>query len=161
MNSHDTATAQLEPIMRTTQRTKSYKSRKPADVQQAVITKASLGDTNSQIARDLGIARTTVASILSPAEISQHVEEIRSDFVLAGDLWKARKVMRQKLDKGSESAATTILRGFNVLQSNPKVEVNVLNVGAQAYAQRMQARELETETTISSVPTTSDDPSST
>lgn len=104
---------------------KPRRSNKPPLVKAAVIAKAMLGTSNTQIAEDLDINRNTVRAILSESELQQHVKEVRSDLVLGGDLWKARKVMREKLEKGSESAATSILKGFNVLQTRPEVSVNV------------------------------------
>lgn len=148
-------TAQLIPRL-------GYRSRKPARIQQAILAKATIGESKAKIAEDLGIAKQTVYNFLSQPEISQHVSELRSDMVLNGDLVKSAKVLRRKLNKGSESAATTILKGFNVLQSNPKVEINIANFGAQNYAQRMAQRHAEQNeaitlessenTTISSAP---------
>lgn len=157
---HEVSTSQQDsppndsqPILATLIETKAPKrkrqSRMPLGVKASVAAMAAQNATISDISRTCDIDRATVRTILSQADIQQHVEEVRSDFVLAGDLWKARKVMRQKLNKGSESAATTILRGFNVLQSNPKVEINIANIGAQTYAQRMQARQAEATTTNS------------
>ena len=88
------------------------KSRKPLAVQQQIITRASLGESKSQIARELNVHRNTVSRLLSGADIMQTVQEVRSDMVLAGDLQKSAKVLRAKLNRGSESAATTILRGL-------------------------------------------------
>ena len=118
-------------------------SRKPPHVKQAVLAKAMIGTSNNQIAKDLDIDPSTVKAILNSSQIQEHVQHLRSDMVLNGDLVKSVRVMRQKLNKGSESAATTILRGFNVLQSNqPKVEVN-MNFNAQNYSQRMQQRQAD------------------
>jgi hypothetical protein len=126
--------------------THQRRSRKPPHVKQAVLAKAMIGTSNNQIAKDLDIDPSTVKAILNSSQIQEHVQHLRSDMVLNGDLVKSVRVMRQKLNKGSESAATTILRGFNVLQSNPKVEINIANIGAQSYAQRMMTKQLESET---------------
>ena len=112
-----------------------------------------IGTSNAQIAKDLDITRPTVAVILNESDIRQQVAEARSDMVLNGSLRKSVRVMRQRLDKGSESAATTILRGFNVLRSGNETTVNVLNNGAMSWTQIIEAKKADSErkqTTISS-----------
>jgi hypothetical protein len=124
----ETTTQQIKPK-------RPRKSIKSGMVKETVIAKALLGDSNSKIARDLDIDRSTVKTILSATDFQQHIEEIRSDVVLTGDLWLARNVLHDKLVKGSESAATTMLRGFNVLRANAETTVNVLNNGAMTWIQ--------------------------
>jgi len=119
------------------------RSRKPLAVQQQIITRASLGESKSQIARELKVHRNTVSRLLSGADIVQTVQEVRSDMVLAGDLHKSAKVLRAKLNKGSESAATTILRGFHVLQSGSNTTINLQNNGAMAWLAILQQKELD------------------
>lgn len=123
------------------------RSNKPQAVKDAVLVKAGMGMTKTQIAKDLGITRPTVNVILSQSEVTQHINEIRSDFVLGGDLWKARRVMRTRLNKGSESAAVAMLRGFNVLRMDNNLHVSG-GIGvmlAQVPAEWMQNWEKQPE----------------
>lgn len=120
---------------------KQRRSTKPVELKNEVIAMAMRESSNAQIARDLGIDRSTVKTILSAGEIQQHVNEVRSAFIVNNDLWKAKKVICAKLAKNSESAATTILRGFNVLQTRP--EINVQNNYAASYMQIIQAERAE------------------
>ena len=138
-------TGQLQPR-------KLRKSTKPQSVQNAILIKAAQALNKSQIAEDLGITRPTVSNILSQSEIGQHIAEMRSDMVQAGDLRTSVKVIRSKLAKESESAALAILRGFNVLQSGNQMTVNVQNNGAMTWLQVRKA-EVEEQTTTNSVPT--------
>ena len=126
------------------------KSRKPLAVQQRIITRASLGESKSQIARELHVHRNTVSRLLSAADIMQTVQEVRSDMVLAGDLQKSAKVLRAKLNRGSESAATTILRGFHVLQSGSNTTVNLQNNGAMAWLAILQQKEMDSRSEATS-----------
>lgn len=123
---------------------KQRTSIKPPALKQAVIAKAMINTSNRQIARDLDIDASTVKAILSASEIQAHVQEVRSAFIVNNDLWKAKKVICAKLAKNSESAATTILRGFNVLQTRP--EINVQNNYAASYMQIVQAERAEDKT---------------
>jgi len=114
---------------------KRARSIKPQAIQNAILVKAAQGLNKSQIAQDLQIHTQTVRNVLSMSDISQHVAELRSDIVTQGDLRKSVKVIRTKLDKGSESAALAMLRGFNVLQSGNQMTVNVQNNGAMTWMQ--------------------------
>ena len=134
----------LDAISGPVQPKKQRKSTKPQAVQNAILIKAAQGLNKSQIAEDLGITRPTVSNILSQSEIGQHIAEMRSDMVQAGDLRTSVKVIRNKLAKESESAALAILRGFNVLQSGNQMTVNVQNNGAMAWisVQQQEAENL-------------------
>jgi len=57
---------------------KKRKSNKPKAVQAAVIAKRVLGESQRQIAKDLGISRSTVGVILSEAELGQLVERSKA-----------------------------------------------------------------------------------
>jgi len=136
---------------------------KPATVKQAVLAKAMLGDSNTQIAKDLEIDRSTVRTILSQADFQRHASEVRSDIVLSGDLWRARRVMRTRLNKGSESAAVAMLRGFNVLRMDNNLHVSggigvmLAQVPAewmQGWEESVKAGETTTTNGITSEPTT-------
>lgn len=123
------------------------RSLKPQAIKDAVLVKAGMGLSKTQIAEDLHINRNTVRAILSQSEMTQHVNEIRSDIVLGGDLWKARRVMRTRLNKGSESAAVAMLRGFNVLRMDNNLHVSG-GIGvmlAQVPAEWMQGWEKPAE----------------
>ena len=48
-----------------------------------------------------------------------------------------------RLTVNAESAATTMLRGFNVLQSGSQMQVNVQNNGAQTWIQIVEAKRHE------------------
>lgn len=141
----DSPPTQLEPISAPR---KHHKSRKPIATQAKILSLKAQGATNTEISEICETDRNTVARILSSADIQQHVEEIRSDVVLKGDLWLARGVMRKRLKMGSESAAATMLRGFNVFQANANIEVNLVALNASAYAQRQAAKAKEAADTL-------------
>lgn len=123
---------------------KQRRSIKPPSLKAAVAAKAMIGTSMSQIARDLDINHATVRAILNEQDMHRHVQEVRSAFVFEDKLWKAKDVICAKLDSNSESAATTILRGFNVLQTRP--EINVQNNYAASYMQIIQAERAEDKT---------------
>jgi hypothetical protein len=116
------------------------KSTKPPVVQQAVIAKALIGATNSQIANDLDLDRGTVRAILSAAEIQQSIEIGRSDCIRM--IPRSIKVIDQRLAKGSETAALAILRGTNVLQ-NQQLVGNQTNIVANTWVMMRQQKQAE------------------
>lgn len=101
------------------------KSRKPQAIKNAVIVKRVNGQSKSSIARDLGIAVNTVNGIIEQSDIEKQLQDGLSQ--CANLISKSVKVIDQRLDKGSESAAFGIL--------NPLV----LSRAAQANPQRMTA----------------------
>ena len=129
--------SQLEPIPATFQPKKQRKSTKPAAIKTAVTAKYLIGETKTQIAKDLGIAHNTVNSILNAQEINELVLEGRSKCVQM--IPRSVRVMSDRLAKGSETAALAILRGTQVLQ-NQAVQVNVQNNGAMTWLQVNQAK---------------------
>jgi hypothetical protein len=147
---HDSPTSDSQPITAPKRR----KSSKPPLVQQAVIANALLGASNLQIAKDLNIDRATVKRILSSTDIQHHIEIGRSDCVRM--IPKSVRVIRQRLEKGSETAALSILRGTQVLQNQP-ITVNQNNIQANTWITMRQQRSNE-ETQIIECPQ-SDTPS--
>jgi hypothetical protein len=134
--SQNSAAEQLEPIPAI----KTRKSRKAPIVQQAVIAKSLIGTTKSQIARDLNISRGTVDGILSNAEIEQHVLNGRSDCVRM--IPRSVRVIDQRLQKGSETAALAILRGTQVL-TNQQPAAITNNIQANTWITMRQQRDAE------------------
>src|SRR5271166_1358867 len=57
---------------------KQRRSTKPPVVQAAIIARNALGDSKTDIARDLGISRQTVHSILNSSELEQTITAGRS-----------------------------------------------------------------------------------
>lgn len=86
---------------------------KPPSVQAAVVAKSLAGESKSQIAEDLGIARNTVYKILSDAQLSDLVLEGKSG--VYGLIPKAVKAFEHALDKHKTPEATLILRATGVL----------------------------------------------
>lgn len=97
--------------------TKRRKSMKPAVVQAAIIARSAIGDSKSQIAKDLNVSRGTVYSVLSGNEIEQEQLIGRSRCVRL--IPTSVDVIEKRLEKGSETAALAILRGTNVLMNQP------------------------------------------
>lgn len=134
--SPNSPTEQLEPIPATKQR----KSRKPPQIKEAVIAHALLGTSNTQIAKELDINRATVASILSSAEINQHIEIGRSRAVSL--IPRSLDVAEYRLSKNDGSMALGILRGTNVLQ-NQSVSGTQLNIQANTWITMRQQKQAE------------------
>jgi DNA-binding transcriptional regulator LsrR (DeoR family) len=67
-----------EVKMRAPSHVKKRKSNKPEVVQAAVIAKRVSGESQRQIAKDLGISRSTVGVILSEAELGQFVDRSKA-----------------------------------------------------------------------------------
>ena len=116
---------------------KRRKSNKPPQIREAVIAHALLGTSNTKIAKELDINRATVASILSSAEINQHIESGRSRAVSL--IPRSLDVVEYRLEKNDGSVALGLLRGTQVLQ-NQAVQVNVQNNGAMTWLQVNQAK---------------------
>jgi hypothetical protein len=121
------------------------KSYKPGLVKAAVIAKALIGEHNSKIARDLNIDRSTVRTILDSSTIRQQIEEGRSDCVRM--IPRSIRVIDQRLEKGSETAALAILRGTQVLVNAP-LAANQTNIQANVWLQLQQSRESEQQKPI-------------
>jgi len=105
-------------------------SNKPPAVQAAVIAKSMNGDSKSQIAQDLSIARNTVTRILEDAELSELARAGKTS--LYELIPKSIKAFEHALDKHKTAEATIVLRATGVLpqeQSEAGMSVNV-NLGA-------------------------------
>lgn len=74
----------------------------PLPVQAEVIVKHLAGTSNSQISKDLGMARGTIAKILSEAEISNLVEQSKS--ILLGALPDSARTIAKAVRKKSSDA---------------------------------------------------------
>lgn len=113
-------------------------SNKPPAVQAAVVAKSIAGESKSQIAEDLGIARNTVTQILSDAELN--------DLVLQGKtgiyrlIPKSVRALEMALDKGDTGEAKIILRSVKILQNEAEmsagmsVNVNLGSIPRPAHA---------------------------
>lgn len=89
------------------------KSNKPQVTKTAVIVKAAMGESKSQIAEDLNIARDTVRRILSEAEFATLAAQAKSGVFLL--VPKALKALEGALDKGDVTEAKMILRSVGAL----------------------------------------------
>jgi predicted transcriptional regulator len=86
---------------------KQRKSRKAPSIKAAVITRRVNGQSKYKIASELGITRPTVTAILEESNIEQHLKSYQDQSV---DLIPAAiEVYRDRLRKGSETAATNVL----------------------------------------------------
>lgn len=86
---------------------KGKTSNKPPAVKAAVIAKRTHGETKTQIANDLHIARQSVDTILAEANID---EQMTSGLILASGLIpESIRVVKHRLAQNSESAAFGIL----------------------------------------------------
>jgi hypothetical protein len=124
---------------------KPRRSIKPIAVQTAVIAKYSAGENKTNISKDLDITRGTVNSILSSHDIEQYLLEGRSDCVRM--IPRSIRVIDQRLEKGSETAALAILRGTQVLVNAP-LAANQTNIQANVWLQLQQSRESEQQKPI-------------
>jgi DNA-binding transcriptional regulator LsrR (DeoR family) len=101
-------------------------SSKPAHVKTAVIAKAAIGASKSQIARDLDITRPTVTRILNESEFSNLVEQGKSNLYQmipeAVDIYGSR-VKKNALE------AKDFLERVTVLPSRPSEQTT--NNGVQ------------------------------
>jgi hypothetical protein len=87
--------------------TKRRRSIKAPGLKAAVVIARANGRDKRKIARDLGIARMTVDTILAEASLDQQIESGRIG--CANLITKSIKVIDERLDKGSETAAFGIL----------------------------------------------------
>ena len=87
---------------------KKRKSNKPKVVQAAVIAKRISGESQRQIAKDLGISRSTVGVILSEAELGQFIE--RSKAVIFSALPKIAETYAKGAAESFERAESTLER---------------------------------------------------
>jgi DNA-binding MarR family transcriptional regulator len=151
MSSQNTIPEQLEAPRAAKQR----RSIKSPQVKEAVIAHALIGASNTQIAKDLQIDRATVKNILTSAEIQQHIEVGRSDCVRM--IPQSVRVIRQRLEKGSETAALSVLRGTQVLVNQQIASVTNnfqantwLVMKQQKQAEQAQVIEVQPDTTTNS-----------
>ena len=86
---------------------------KPIAVQATVIAKTILGESKTQIGKDLGIARNTVTGILEDSDIERQIVE--GTLACANLIPESVRVVRHRLKKNSEHAAFRILEGIGVL----------------------------------------------
>lgn len=98
--------------------------RKSSSVVAAVIAKKALGESNSQIARDLGIDRGTVVDILDSSDFPQAVDEgrIRVHRMVP----KACDAVESALERGNGYIALKILQGLGVLNPSAVTVAPVL-----------------------------------
>src|ERR1700681_1555762 len=95
---------------------------KPPAVKNEIVARRMQGQSKAMIARELDVAEHTVTSILPPTDIDAWIQDGRLS--VARLIPKSVNVLDQRLDKCSESAATTILSGIGVLRSKQDVNIN-------------------------------------
>jgi hypothetical protein len=86
---------------------KRKRSIKPPAVKNEVVARRSLGQTKTQIARDLGIAVNTVSSIVALSDIDAIMEDGRLGTMKR--VPQALKTLDVRLEKNSENAALWLL----------------------------------------------------
>lgn len=117
---------------------KQRKSRQDALTQTAVIARYALKESKSKIAKDLGLARNTVSTILSAPEIEQHVLAGRSRAISM--IPRALDAVEYRItEKRDGNVALGILRGTQVLV-NQQIGQSTTNNFAVMIAQLKQAR---------------------
>jgi hypothetical protein len=116
------------------------KSRQDSVTQTAVTAKYLIGESKSKIAEDLGLARGTVAAILSAPEMEQTVISGRSRAVSL--IPRSLDVAEYRLSKNDGSMALGILRGTQVLQNQPVI-ANQTNINAMSWVQIVEAKRAE------------------
>lgn len=101
-------------------------SNKSPVIKGAVVAKALAGESNTQIANDLGISRPTVYRILNEAEFADLMAQGKSGIFSL--IPKSVKALEMALDKGDCSEAKNILRNVGLMQSEqqgaPSTTVN-------------------------------------
>jgi hypothetical protein len=95
---------------------RSKHSTKPAVVKAAVIIRAAAGRSKKRIAKDLGLSRNTVSSILNEAEVSTVIEQGKSDVLRM--VPKATEVFNHALDQNNTRVATSVLTVVGVLKAD-------------------------------------------
>jgi len=132
----NTPTEQLQPPRATKQR----RSTKHPTIQTAVIAKALIGESKTNIAKDLEITRGTVTAILNQTDIAHQVEIGRSRAVSL--IPRSLDVAEYRLSKNDGSMALGILRGTQVLQNQPII-ANQLNMQANVWLQMKEQKNAE------------------
>jgi hypothetical protein len=135
-NAQNAIPEQLEPRRATIK----HKSIKPPSVQAAIIAKHAMGETKTQIAKDLDISRSTVHTILSSSDIEQQVLLGRSRAVSL--IPKSLDVAEYRLSKNDGSMALGLLRGTQVLVNQP-ITANQTNIQANTWIQMRVERDKE------------------
>jgi len=105
----------------------------------AAVAKASMGESKSKIARDLGIDTGTVYRILNAPEIKALVEEERSRATAL--LPPCREAVEYHVvERRNPFVALQVMRGLGVLREDrgAMVQVNVINGCPQDWANRYQ-----------------------
>ena len=111
------------------------KSRQDAIVQSAAIAQRMLNVPKTKIAKDLGIARGTLDTILDSAQIEQTILAGRSRAISL--IPRSLDVCEYRLGKNDGNVALSLLRGTQVLQ-NQQVVANTTNNFAFMLAQLKQ-----------------------
>jgi len=132
----NTPQQQLQP----TQQRKYRRVKNIPVLEAAAIAKFSAGECKSDIAKDLGVHRNTIAGILNASEIQQHIEYGRSRAVSL--IPKSLDVAEYRLNKNDGSMALGILRGTQVLV-NQQIAQSTTNNFAVMIAQLKQDRSAE------------------
>ena len=101
-------------------------SRKTSTVETAVIVKKSIGESNSQIAEDLGIHRQTVARILDSADFHQAVDygKIRVHRIIP----ETCDALERAIESDKLPAILAVLHGTGILESEQKTIVAPVQV---------------------------------
>lgn len=95
-------------------------SNKPETVQADVIARHIAGQSNSKIARELGINRTTVAVILESADLGNYVKDGREAAISL--IPKALDVVAKAIEAGNLKASLALLKGVGLFTDKLIVE---------------------------------------
>lgn len=115
----------VEPAKHIPRRTPQRGKRISFVQRSAIITRLSMKQSKSQIARDLNITRKSVDRILAEPEIKTIISQAKSD--MAKIVPMAVKTVDKRVREGSESASLAVLRGMRVLESDAKPNVIIGN----------------------------------
>ena len=141
---------------------KQRKSRQSVATQSAIIAKYAMNEPKCKIAKDLGIAKQTVLTVLNATEIKRTVEEGRSRAISL--IPRSLEVAEYRLSKNDGTMALGILRGTKVLVNEQLTQVsgglflaNIPVEWMQGWEESVKAGKADGNTTtngIASEPTT-------
>jgi predicted transcriptional regulator len=87
---------------------------------QQIVAKAMAGATTGEIAKDLGVGRTTVSQVLNSDDVKKKIKEI--DNRLASGIDKAVDNVLKALENGDANMSVLLLKNFGSMRTN--VDIN-------------------------------------